>query len=184
MTWAERAKEVISQKGQNGTANTDETAVTRLLAVSAVVTEADSAMSEGLSSVMAVPPTLVLEKHDASTPLTQDPDRWCWPHSPAMNGSEIETFEVRMRQFTQKGLANKDAETLVDKLILRDRDLDDRRVCLECKHLSGHGAGSWRCGNWKEAGVAISSTYALLPADLVMQLQLCNGFTLHSTSKK
>ena len=49
MTWAERAKEVISQKGQNGTANTDETAVTRLLAVSAVVTEADSAMSEGLS---------------------------------------------------------------------------------------------------------------------------------------
>ena len=63
-------------------------------------------------------------------------------------------------------------------------DLDDRRVCLECKHLSGHGAGSWRCGNWKEAGVAISSTYALLPADLVMQLQLCNGFTLHSTSKK
>ena len=89
-----------------------------------------------------------------------------------------------MHQFTQKGLANKDAETLVDKLILRDRDLDDRRVCLECKHLSGHGAGSWRCGNWKEAGVAISSTYALLPADLVMQLQLCNGFTLHSTSKK
>ena len=75
MTWAERAKAAISQKGKSGTVNTDETAVTRLLAVSAVVTEADSAMSEGLSSVMAVPPTLVLEKHDASTPLTQDPDR-------------------------------------------------------------------------------------------------------------
>ena len=56
MTWAERAKAAISQKGQSGTVNTDETAVTRLLAVSAVVTEAAYAVPEGLSSVLAVPP--------------------------------------------------------------------------------------------------------------------------------
>ena len=184
ITWAQRAKAAISQKGQNGTANTDETAVARLLTVSSVPAVAVTALPERLSTVLAVPFHAILEKHDASIAVTEDPDRWCWPHSPAMNGSEIETFEVRMHQFTQKGLANKDAETLADKLMFHDRDLDDRRVCLECKHLSGHGAGSWRCGNWKEAGVAISSTYALLPADLVMQLQLCNGFTLHSTSKK
>ena len=134
-------------------------------------------------SAVATVATVAVAPDTAANDPSPDPDRWCWPHSPAMNGSEIETFEVRLHQFTQKGLANKDAETLADKLILRDRDLDDRRVCLECKHLSGHGAGSWRCGNWKDAGVAISSTYALLPAGLVMQLQRCNGFTLHSTSK-
>ena len=178
MTWAERAKAAISQKGQSGTVNTDETAVTRLLAVSAVVTEADSAMSEGLSSVMAVPPTLVLEKHDASTPLTQDPDRWCWPHSPAMNGSEIETFEVRMRQFTQKGLACKDAEVLADELMFHDRGPDKRHVCLECQHLIGHGAGAWCCANWQVAGITIRLRDAQLHADLALQLQNCLGFNV------
>ena len=142
ITWAQRAKAAISQKGQNGTANTDETAVARLLTVSSVPAVAVTALPERLSTVLAVPFHAILEKHDASIAVTEDPDRWYWPHSPAINGSDIETFEVRMHQFTQKGLANKDAETLVDKLILRDRDLYDLRVCLECKHLSGHGAGS------------------------------------------
>ena len=175
ITWAERAKAAISQKGQNGTANTDESAVAGILAVSAVVTEADSAMSEGLSSVMAVPPTLVLEKHDASTPLTQDPDRWCWPHSPAMNGSEIETFEVRMHQFTQKGLAYKEAQVLADKLVQRDRESDNRRMCLECVHLAGH-AESWDCRARQQAGVAVKARDAGLSGDLVQLLQRCDGF--------
>jgi hypothetical protein len=84
-----------------------------------------------------------------------DPDASCWPHSSAMNGAEIDTFAARLHQFTDKGLARNDGEALADKLVLRDRDQDDRRVCLECKHFVGHGAGSWRCGNWQAAGVAI-----------------------------
>ena len=62
ITWAERAKAAISQTGQGGTAKTDETAISRLLAVSAVPTEAISAMPEGLSSVLAVPSPAILEK--------------------------------------------------------------------------------------------------------------------------
>ncbi len=181
ITWAERAKAAISQKGQNGTAKTDETAVSRLLAVSAVATEAVSAMPEGLSSVLAVPSPTVLEKHDSSIAVTEDPERWCWPHSSAMNGAEIDTFAARLHQFTDKGMARKDGEALADKLVLRDRDQDDRRVCLECKHFAGYGARSWRCGNWQAAGVAIHSRDAQLPADLVMQLQRCDGFTAHPT---
>ena len=69
-----------------------------------------------------------------------------WPHSSAMNGAEIDTFAARLHKFADKGLARNDGEALADKLVLRDRDQDDRRVCLECKHLAGHGAGSWRCG--------------------------------------
>ena len=99
-----------------------------------------------------------------------------------MNGAEIDTFAVRLHKFTDKGLARADGEMLADKLVLRDREQDDRRVCLECNHFVGHGAGSWRCGNWQAAGVAIRPCDAQLPADLVVQLQRCNGFTAHLSS--
>lgn len=172
ITWAERAKAAISQKGQNGTVKTDETTTLRLLAVLAVATEAVSARPEGLSSVLAVPSPAVFES----------PDRWCWPYSSAMNEAEIDTFSVRLHKFTDKGLARNDGEALADKLVLRDRDQDDRRVCLECKHFAGHGAGSWRCGKWQAARAALRLREAQLPADLVVQLQRCDGFTAHPTS--
>lgn len=139
-------------------------------------------MPEGLSSVLAVPSPAVMEKHDSSITVTQDPDRWCWPHSSAMNGAEIDTFAVRLHKFTAMGLARNDGDALADKLVLRDRESDDRRVCLECKHFAGHRVGSWRCGNWRAAGVALRSRDAQLPADLVAQLQRCDGFTAHPTS--
>ena len=186
ITWAERAKAAISQKGQNGTAKTDETAALRLLAVSAVATEAVSAKPEQLSSVLAVPSPAVLEKCDSSIAVSEDPDRWCWPNSSAMNSAEIGTFEARLHKFTDKGMARNDGEVLADRLVLRDRDQDDRRVCLECKHFAGHGAGSWRCGNWQVAGIAIRPRDTQLPADLVLQLQRCDGFanaTPNSTTK-
>ena len=111
-----------------------------------------------------------------------DPDWHCWPHTTAMNTRMLDTYAVRLERFTGKGLIELDAETLADKLVLRDRDQDDRRVCLECKHFAGHGAGSWRCGNWQAAGVALNSRDAKLSADLVRQLQRCDGFTAHATS--
>ena len=118
----------------------------------------------------------------AANDATPDPDRWCWPQSSAMNTVEIDTFTARLSRFTDKGLPQAVGEMLADKLVLRDREQDDRRVCLECNHFAGHGAGSWRCGNWQAAGVAIRSRDAQLPADLVVQLQRCNGFTAHLTS--
>ena len=182
ITWAERAKTAISQTGRSGTVKTVETAALRLLTVSAAATEAVSAKPERLSTVLAVPSHTVLEKHDSSIAVIEDPDRWCWPHSSAMNGVEIDTFTARLHKFTDKGLVRNDGEALADKLVLRDRDQDDRRVCLECKHLAGHGAGSWHCGNWQAAGIALYSRDARLPADLVVQLQRCDGFAAHPTS--
>lgn len=182
ITWAERAKAAISHKGQNGTAKTDETVISRLLAVSSVPTLAVSASPKRLSSVLAVPTPVPLEKHDSSMTLIDDPDRWCWPHNMAMNGAEIDTFTARLHKFTDKGLPSAGGEMLADKLVIRDREQDDRRVCLECGHFAGHGAGSWRCDNWQAAGVGIRSRDAQLPADLVVQLQRCDGFTSHATS--
>ena len=138
-------------------------------------------------SVATVATVAVAKATDkAANDPAPDTDRWCWPQSSAMNGVEIDIFMVRLRMFADKGLTIADAETLADKLVLRDRDQDDRRVCLECKHLGGRVAGSWRCGNWQAAGIAILPRDSQLPADLVLQLQRCDGFTTatpYSTTK-
>ncbi|MBC7617548.1 MAG: hypothetical protein H7293_00905 [Candidatus Saccharibacteria bacterium] len=107
---------------------------------------------------------------------TADPDRWCWPHSEAMNTGEIDTFTARVARFTDKGLGLNDAENLADKLVKRDREPDDRRLCLECSHLAGHAAGSWGCRNWQAAGIAIRAKDAAVSATLVHQLQRGDGF--------
>lgn len=104
---------------------------------------------------------------------TSNPDRWAWPHSDAMNGAEIDTFTARLARFTDKGLSLGDAERLADKLVTRDRDDDDRRLCLECTHLKGTSA--WRCESWQRAGVATRAGDAQLPRELVVQLQRCDG---------
>ena len=111
-----------------------------------------------------------------------DPDAFCWPHSTAMNGAEIDLFTARLHRFTDKGLTIADGESLADKLVVRDREADDRRFCLECRHLSGYGQSSWRCSNWKVAGIAIRSIDAQLSVDLVLQLQRCDGFAPHLIS--
>ncbi len=99
-------------------------------------------------------------------------DASCWPHSTAMNGAEIDTFTARLARFTDRGLILADAERLADKLVIRDREADDRRVCLECVHLR-HGG---RCGNWRAAGVAINAMDARLPGDFTAMLQRCDGY--------
>ena len=172
ITWAERAKAAISQTGQGGTVKTDETYVSRLLAVSSVPSVAISSMPERLSTVLAVPSPVVFEKHDSSLAATVDSDGWCWPRSTAMTGAEIDNFKARLSKFGDKGLTATDCEALADKLVKRDRESDDRRVCLECRNLSGYSPGSWRCSNWKPAGVGTSG----LPLDLVLMLQRCDGF--------
>ena len=100
-------------------------------------------------------------------------DSCCWPNSTAMNGAEIDAFTSRLARFTDKGLSLEDAERLADKLVIRDREGDDRRVCLDCVPLR-HGG---RCGNWQAAGVAIRARDAQLPGDFTAMLQRCDGFT-------
>lgn len=51
-----------------------------------------------------------------------DPDRYCWPHSTAMNTREIDLFAARLAKFTDMGVPHADAEALADKLVLRDRE--------------------------------------------------------------
>ncbi len=112
-----------------------------------------------------------LSRQDAETLA----DACCWPHSIAMNGAEIDTFLARVKQFIEQGLSQDDAEHLADKQVIRDREGGSRRSCLECAHL--RQVGGWRCGNWKQAGVASHARDAQLPGALVQLLQHCPGFT-------
>ena len=108
----------------------------------------------------------------AANDATPDPDRWCWPHSTAMNGGEVDTFTQRLHQFTRHGLAEPEAETLADKLVTRDREADGRRLCLECLQLKS-GGGRLSCNQWQRARLGAAG----LPANLAQQLQRCDSFT-------
>lgn len=108
-------------------------------------------------------------------------DLWCWPHSSAMNTQEIATFSVRLEQFSRKGVSLAEAEFLADRLVLRDRDEDDRQLCLECQHLQGD-VGSWRCSNAHAARMAVGIANAPLPVGMTQQLQRCPGFRADQSS--
>lgn len=126
------------------------------------------------------PPTTEVERHKTAEPQKPqtpiaDPDAYCWPHSTAMNTQEISMFMQRLDVFAWKGVALPEAESLADALVLRDRDGDDRKLCLECCHLRG-GAGPWRCANATAAQMAVNTHHVDLPAGLTQQLQRCPGF--------
>ena len=103
--------------------------------------------------------------------LTDDPDSHSWPHSKAMNTAEIDAFTARVHLFTRHGLDQTQAEGLADGLVIRDRDSDDRRLCLECLHLRG-GGRSWACNQWRAAGLAGAG----VPDGWVTLPQRCDGF--------
>lgn len=95
----------------------------------------------------------------------------CWATREAMSEEEIDTFIVRLERFAEKGARLEDAERLADRLVIRDREGDDRRLCLEYKFLEGQGR--WRCGNSLQAVVAQD----VLAPDLVLALQRCGGYS-------
>ena len=65
----------------------------------------------------------------------------------AANSVEIDTMVARLALFDTRGLNVNDAERLADKLLVRDREGDRRGACAECRHLSGHGPGRWKCND-------------------------------------
>jgi hypothetical protein len=87
--------------------------------------------------------------NDATTTPAADPDRWCWPHSEAMNGQELDTFTARLARFTEKGLTLAQAEAAADRLVIRDREGDDRALCLGAATCKATGDGGVATGNWR-----------------------------------
>ena len=134
----------------------------------------------GPSAVATVATVAVAKAPDtAAIDSALDPDQWCWPHTVAMNTREIDTFTARLTLFTDKGLGLDDAEEQADKLVRRDREKNDRHLCLECTNLTGQSGAAWRCKDWRRAGIALKAGDAQLSPALLLQLQRCEGFKAH-----
>ncbi len=83
--------------------------------------------------------------------------------------AEVVAHEVRRSRFARLGRA--DADELAERLALRDREQDDRRLCLECSYLGERGVcGAARSGRLR----GVDSRYEPIP-DL---LQRCPAFGL------
>jgi hypothetical protein len=98
-----------------------------------------------------------------------DLDRWFWPNGPAMTGQEIVIFNKRENLFLARGWDA--AEAIADRLVRRDREGGDRKVCLECAHF----AKRW-CTNAKAAEMSPNKPNTQIPAEVLTQLQRCPGF--------
>ncbi len=105
------------------------------------------------------------------------PGRGCRPLGEAMNGGESELIKGHQALFSERDLTLDVAEVLADRLVQRDRNANDRRLCLECRHLSGRGTGPRRCGNWHKARVALRAQDAELPRAFIQLPQRCDGFS-------
>ena len=168
--WAERAKAAITQR--SSTVKTDESLIPSLLAVSSVPNEYIAFSEKRVSSVLTVSVQADVKKADLNSAQIKESDRWCWPHSSAMNGREIDIFLIRLAYFRSLGVDLVTAEKLADRLVIRDRDLDDRIACFECHFLRT----GWHCMNSQNAGVCLQYSNSKLPNDFVYQLQRCPGF--------
>jgi hypothetical protein len=167
--WAERAKAAITQRCS--TVKTDESLASSILAVSSVPNESIAFSEKGVSSVLTVSVPTDVKKAELNSVQMKDSDRWCWPHSSAMNGREINIFLIRLEHFRSIGIGLNSAENLADRLVIRDRDLDDRVMCVECKYLYG-----LICQNWNKASVAIKAEGPNLPSSFTLSPQRCDSF--------
>lgn len=58
-----------------------------------------------------------------------------------MTTKEMERWAFRVELFQRHGWPEDRAESWADRLVQRDRERDDRRLCVECSHL----LSQWRC---------------------------------------
>lgn len=200
-SWAQRARVHFSQERQDSAIKTIETTLSMVSEVASgrfcekndaqihadltpandpqINTTVSEVVDIGTIRPVGLSPVLLAASLDLDRQIDLngvfDSDRWCWTNSEAMTGHEIDSFITRIARFTCIGVNQASAEALAVKLLQRDRSSDDRRVCLECKHLVAWRA-AWGCGAMKVAGVAIHSRNARLPADFVIKLQRCEGF--------
>ena len=77
--------------------------------------------------------------------------------------------EARFTQRIDLFFGRVDAKELAHSLMLRDREQDDRRLCLECRYFKPHRL---ECNNFEWAGF----TQPKLGSNWVSQLQRCLGF--------
>jgi len=85
----------------------------------------------------------------------------------AWTDADIARFETRRARLLRWGWAEPDAEALAERLVIRDRERDDRVSCTDCQHYRPN-----HCGNHRRAGLSTSE----IARDLAALMQRCPGF--------
>jgi hypothetical protein len=106
------------------------------------------------------------ESTKQAAPELPAPDpRLSWSDCLPATAAEIVRMAERTEAFERMGLTPDEVDWAVDRLLRRDRDLDDRHLCIECQRVRASGVG-WRC-----------AALGPIPTDWVTrQLQRCAAF--------
>lgn len=93
-----------------------------------------------------------------------------------LNAKQQARHEFRVRLFTRRGWPAPKAEHWADRLVQRDADLDERRLCIECEHLMrSRGCKQAQRGALYLISSASTGRYVFEPLQDV--LQRCERFT-------
>lgn len=121
--------------------------------------DSDAARAEMRSDILSYPPhqrEALMGTLEGS--LRAEKPRFKTRQEAAMFTQRIDLFFGRV-----------DAKEIAHRLTLRDREQDDRRLCLECRYFKPHRL---ECNNFEWAGF----TQPKLGSNWVNQLQRCLGF--------
>jgi hypothetical protein len=123
------------------------------------------------TTVAKIATVAVANPKEAQTQLAPEPPkpepRLSWSdYTPASEG-ELARMAARTEAFERMGLTFDEIDLVVDRLLRRDREGDDRHLCIECQHVRGSATG-WRCDALRGA----------IPPDWVtIRLQRCPTFS-------
>lgn len=81
--------------------------------------------------------------------------------------AHIDRFDNRRTRLIWWGWSEAQADKLAERLVRRDRNVDDRVSCIDCRYYRPR-----QCGNHRRAGL----NSADLGRDLAVMLQRCPGF--------
>ncbi|MCC7151289.1 MAG: hypothetical protein IT501_04760 [Rubrivivax sp.] len=135
-----------------------------------VVRPASKLTADLRADLRAVKPELLRLLASSERPYALSQAEGDAAHAEPWDDAAIGRFEARVVLLRRRGFPDVSADDLAERLHLRDVQMDDRRLCLECIHLAGR-AGAWHCGNYRAAQVMRD-----VPGDLVARLQRCAGF--------
>lgn len=93
-------------------------------------------------------------------------------HAEPWNDTACAVFVARITRFMRLGISAADADDLAERLHLRDVEGDDRRHCVECRHLAREAPSRWECREPSAAGFGSG-----LSSELVTMSQRCPAFT-------
>ena len=104
-----------------------------------VIVRPSSRLTDGLrEAIRAEKPALV--ELLAESPFDLTPSAW--------TDADISAFLDRRARLLRWGWPEPEAEKLAERLVSRDRERDDRVICIDCSHFR-----RGRCGNHKAAGL-------------------------------